>query len=895
MNALNPAMTECLARPSGARFLRCALQVNPATYSAAFRGKAQTASDLDFARAVVAKCAELRIDVIAVTDHNSVAGIDAFRSAAHGSSLTVFPGFELRSSEGIHLLCVYEVDTPRDKLERYLGAFGIYDTEPTAALSKLGFSALLKVVVDDQEGIAVGAHVTNQSGLLTQLQGDPRAQIWKEERLLAVQIPGRIDELPIGALRIVRDQDAAYHMARPAAPGRLARAVINASDITEPKDLGAAGAWCWIKMSTPSLDGLRQAFLDPESRIRLASDQPPEEHVELVAMAWESGFLDGVRIHFNENLNVLIGGRGTGKSTIVESLRAAVGLEPLMPEAQRAHQGILKNVLKSGTKISVLARVHTPSPAEYLIERTIPNPPTVRDETGAILAVTPLDVLPRVEIYGQHEISELTASKEKLTRLLDRFVAADAALAQRKAELRRDLERSRVGLLQVQKEVDDADERLARLPALEETLRAYQRAGLEEKLKEQSLLVREERVLKAARERLVQFEEIRDRLVGGLPIDRAFLAPGALDGLPGAEVLRRADAVLAKLDQDLRKVLKSITAALEEAGHGIAAVESDWEVRKASVMKTFEAKLRELQKEKIDGAEFIRLRREIEALHPVRERLIELRKALETALANRRGLLAEWEDAKGAEYRQLDQAAKSVTKRLSGQVRVTVRNAGSRGPLHELLRERVGGNLKAALDTLDGEPVLSLPAFVAAARAGKDTLVKEHRLPPGAADRLAQAGEDAFMRLEELDLPPTTEIELNAGSEHQPVWQALDDLSTGQKATAILLLLLLESDSPLIVDQPEDDLDNRFITEGVVPRMREEKQRRQFLFATHNANIPVLGDAELIVGLSASAGQGSIDPEHVGALDDRPVREMVEEVLEGGKEAFERRRQKYRF
>jgi len=78
----------------------------------------------------------------------------------------------------------------------------------------------------------------------------------------------------------------------------------------------------------------------------------------------------------------------------------------------------------------------------------------------------------------------------------------------------------------------------------------------------------------------------------------------------------------------------------------------------------------------------------------------------------------------------------------------------------------------------------------------------------------------------------------------------------GQKATAVLLLLLLESEAPLVVDQPKDDLDNRFITEGVVPKMREEKRRLQFVFATHNANIPVLGDAELIVGLTDSGEAG---------------------------------------
>src|SRR6266498_78276 len=125
------------------------------------------------------------------------------------------------------------------------------------------------------------------------------------------------------------------------------------------------------------------------------------------------------------------------------------------------------------------------------------------------------------------------------------------------------------------------------------------------------------------------------------------------------------------------------------------------------------------------------------------------------------------------------------------------------------------------------------------------------------------------------------------------------DLSTGEKGTAVLLLLLLESEAPLIVDQPEDDLDNRFITEGIVPKMRQEKRRRQFIFATHNANIPVLGDAELIGALSASgeAGRGhaEIPPECEGSIDATKVRGLVQEILEGGREAFEMRRRKYGF
>jgi hypothetical protein len=157
------------------------------------------------------------------------------------------------------------------------------------------------------------------------------------------------------------------------------------------------------------------------------------------------------------------------------------------------------------------------------------------------------------------------------------------------------------------------------------------------------------------------------------------------------------------------------------------------------------------------------------------------------------------------------------------------------------------------------------------------------------------------MELEELELAPTTQVELNVAAEGQPAhWRRLEDLSTGQKATAVLLLLLLESDAPLVVDQPEDDLDNRFITDSVVPKMRQEKRRRQFVFATHNANIPVLGDAELIVGLTAfgeagQEGKARIPAEHMGSIDARAVRELVEEVLEGGRAAFEMRRLKYGF
>lgn len=110
-----------------------------------------------------------------------------------------------------------------------------------------------------------------------------------------------------------------------------------------------------------------------------------------------------------------------------------------------------------------------------------------------------------------------------------------------------------------------------------------------------------------------------------------------------------------------------------------------------------------------------------------------------------------------------------------------------------------------------------------------------------------------------------------------------------------MLLLLLDSKAPLVVDQPEDDLDNSFISSRVVPAVREAKRGRQFLFSTHNANVPVLADAELIAGLTAREDRSGAElrPEHLGAVDQPEVRAMIEQRLEGGREAFEARRLRY--
>ena len=895
------AISKARRLPNGARFYRCALQVNPHHYASTFRGAPAVGDAFVHAKEIVEKAVELKISVLAITDHNSVSGVPAFRAAAEGRGVHIFPGFELSSSEGVHVLCVYPQDTDDDRLGRFLGEFGITNTAPSSDPANKSFVDILGKV-RTQGGVTIAAHVTNDRGLLDVLSGQPRVRAWRHEDLRAIQIPGPIADLPRNIRQIIENRNSDYRRAD-SADESLAIAVINARDVATPEDLADIAASCWIKMSNVSVEGLRQAFLDPTSRIRLSQKSgqiEDEAHAELVAMAWEGGFLDGAMVHFNPNLNVLVGGRGTGKSTIIESIRAVLATEAVGDEARKAHEGIIRHVLRNGTKISILVRAHRPERREYCIERTIPNPPIVRDNQGNVSNLTPQDILPRVEVYGQHEISELTKSREKLTRLLDRFVEEDEPLSRRKREVKRELDKNRRDLIEVRGELQQIGEHLAALPGLEETLKRFRDAGLEERLSEQSLLVREERILTSIPERVAPFRDCLESLQERLPIDRTFLSSQALADLPGAEILSGANAVLEQLDRDLRQVVKNLAISLQNADQGVARVRSAWDTRRQEVQGAYEEILRELQKSRVDGEEFIRLRRRIEELRPLREREVQVRRDEKEHSYRRRARLVEWEDLKAKDFRRLDRAAKTVNRKLQGSVQVEVTAGGDREPLFQILKTHIGGRLSEAIDSLRSVRDLSLTQFVEACRTGPAVLNKQFGITPAQAERLTKAAPEVLMRLEELELLPTTEIRLNtAPTGEPPAWQALEDLSTGQKATAVLLLLLLESDAPLIVDQPEDDLDNRFITEGVVPRMRDEKQQRQFVFSTHNANIPVLGDAELIVGLSASGeaeyGHARVPTEHMGSIDSAPVRELIEEILEGGKEAFERRRRKYGF
>jgi hypothetical protein len=398
-----------------ARFWRCALQVNPVGYNGAYRGNEHGMSEADYNQALLAKCQELNIKVVGLADHGSVDSVDALRNVLAPHGIVVFPGFEIASTEKIHMVCLFPEDTTKDQLNRYLGSLQLTDPEEKVRPSRLGCIQLAETI-RGLGGFWYAAHATQASGILFQKS----VHTWQRGDLVkAAQIPGSIDDLPQEYKNIVLNTDPNWKRERPIA-------VINAKDVAKPTDLDDASATCWIKMTKPTFDAFKVAFLDPESRIRLNSQKPEVTAGEIMSMTISGGYLDGVDIAFSRHLNTVIGGRGTGKSTLLECLRYVLDIPPKGKQAQKLHLEIIKeNLGKASGRIEVEIVSSSQHGKRYRVSRRYGEMPIVRemasDGSGNVSTLQPRDLLPGIDIYGQNEIYELAQDEQSRIQLLDRF------------------------------------------------------------------------------------------------------------------------------------------------------------------------------------------------------------------------------------------------------------------------------------------------------------------------------------------------------------------------------------------------------------------------------------------------------------------------------------------
>jgi energy-coupling factor transporter ATP-binding protein EcfA2 len=898
------------------------------------------------------------IDCVAVTDHNSGDWIDRLKGAyaamkrdaeagnAHVGfrELHLFPGVEISVQGGVHLLAIFDLDASKTTIASVLGG--------------VGFPAHLHGETDDKDGAAI-----SRDSLLRVIE--------EVQRCGGIAIPAHVDDSGKGLLRVVPGSrscalEAAMIKQTLLAPGMLAlewkvEGAVRPSvwDEMNPKLASVVGSDChsfqgaavpgsrytWIKMATPSLEGLRLALLDgQEISVRRSDDgdgfapfDKPEHFIESIEIQ-NARFMGRGKypalLKFNPYFNAVIGGRGTGKSTVVHALRLAYRREKeleLSTEAgqtfnrfnkvarNRSDEGGLRtetalNVLvgRDGTSYRLLWRQDGQG---HVVEERDASSHSFKPSISQAISEQRFPI----RLFSQGQIAALAGdSQQALLKVIDDAAGTSVQQAA--------FEEAKRAFFATRAQMRELDGKLKGRDALNLGLQDVQRKLARfEGANHAAVLKNYQRTSRQGRELDRQFESAAD-LAARLKV---FAQELLLEDLPEGLFDARDDGAALQVVESLRAVVEKArtdaertASLLEEQGRALKGEleASPWFSRIGDAKSAYDKLRTDLQQQGVnDPSEYGRLVQEKQRVETESKRLDALQKQrdalkekvlaqLEMANAARRAISTSriaflQSSLKDNPYvrmelipysrdaRSIERSLRDVLGAVEGKYTDDLYlEAQDDIPAKGLVADLIG-----LADLVEKPGEWDTSAFEGAIRTQKTRLTNACRGEGdfgGWFNKFLKA--EADKRPEYIDhilcwFPEDgLQVEYSRKGDGKD-FQSIGQASAGQRAAAMLAFLLAHGSEPLVLDQPEDDLDNHLIYGLVVQQIRSNKLRRQLIIVTHNPNIVVNGDAELIHVLDFNH---QCYVKQTGSLQDQKMRAEVCQVMEGGKEAFERRYQR---
>lgn len=936
----------------GSRFFKCDLQLGTPSDAAHWMGDKYEQTEVGLRQAAedfIRRCYEEHLEVIAITDHNFqskdfipflYAAVDKLHSN-FGYRITIFPGFEIEADvgKGVHVLALFEPDTDLVMIDHILTECGVSPprfTSGKAHSSKKRLPEIIEIVQKRNgdgrmRGIVICPHSQSDSGIFD----DNKISLWLQQDefvnpdLLCLEVPRPVSDMKPGWQALLSSGPACD----PGWKRKRSIACIMSSDAkaltSESGTKNCIGSrHTWIKMSKPSIEALRQAFLDHESRIRFGSDSPDSkcQFTKIRSLSVQgTSFLQDQKIYFSPNLTTLIGGRGTGKSTVVEYLRIILNQETaLKGEEPGKNLESLRSTIKPDTKITV----------EFEKEGKLWTIQKIGASDSEVSEGLPIPDLARffpVRVFSQREIYAIADDREGLTQIVENVARTEID----------ELERKEQDLLT---EIRSLNQQITSLPELEQrrkeleterqdfSVRLERLRDLEKPLAHHKGLMAEERHLKALRNSTAESSQAIRRVLEGLS---SLPSTSELEHTPNQAIVAKISSSTTDLVNRLREEIAAALMNFERNLHAVFTSEpaESWRAASQSGKEAYSLLRTQLSEQGTDPDKYLMYQKELKDRE---ERLADIAKRIAGIEDIRRhrdgydsddgvhieGLMGKlheiWRHMTEARSRAANSLSSGVPKTDEGKpfVVVSVEPYADKEPFLKLTR----GDLKDRRQM----PEEDWETFIEAVLAHGIRIQKPptevfaqwvHTLAEGKkpsncpwepnnkrAQTLVKWLTES--RLEEIRLfrgPDRIKVQLfrKDGTFVGELKGRHTKLSVGQRCTAVLALLLARGEEPMIIDQPEEDLDNEYVFKELVPLLRSIKEQRQVIVVSHNANIPVNGDAELIVAMEVKGGRGGPKLVNgkiaVGALDQRAVQVAVEEIMEGSEEAFKRRSEKYGF
>ena len=852
------------------------------------------------------------IAVAAITDYQQIRSewFLPIRDVAREAGIYVYPGVELSfggstgGKGGVHILAVFPFDADVDRINRLIDKLHKSgeplvnpDGNHNEIIPERDLAESLQWLRRETGCILIFAHPHDSKGIFKSFRPKEAAKI-----LAAVQ-PEAIEDYH-------DDDSSRLRSTGEIGDEILARiASVCFSDNHSIEEIGAKqrsdGTYRATYLKLSALDDLRAirlALRDHEILVRVG-EKPTSGYTHLETVEVEgSGFLGDLRLALSPELNVLIGGRGVGKSALLEVIRYGLDLPPYVPTEYR--EGLVHYALGSGGKVTLALRqvVNPGVERRYRIERVLGEETRVYElgpHGDRLVPLSVADVLEDQEMplfFGQRVLYDVAQSPRLRRQLLDELIGKTAR--QKLGEITKIeqlLRRNARRLMELEEKRLRREEVEQRLHEIEHEVQLFKRYGVTEKLRAETALTRDEERLKRAEalppQFLEEWQEMQKRWQARWQSTLADLEQA--ESQQKALLQQEATRVIRELQKGLTTLFQQGTSLLEKTRTQFAKIRQQWDKGRQAMAEDLRRIRQELGDEALDPEHLVALTREEaqleQELHLLRQAEAEAKRLLE----ERQHLLQRLRDVRREAFRLRAARAREITRQIGSRVKIEVRYRGQRKEYAKTLAEFFGGSRipKKHLERLaHNEEIADGLALAELARKGKKALEEKSDLSEARAQQLIEFLNQEQSRWYELELlSPEDEVQVSLKvNEH---WVAIEKLSAGQRATAMLLILLTQAQRPLMIDQPEDDLDNRFIYEEVVKLLRAQKGKRQLITATHNPNIPVLAHAELIVALEAGSEHARIAVQ--GGMDHPKVQNEVRRVMEGGAEAFRRRAEKY--
>lgn len=903
-------------------------------------------------------------DLAVITDHMRCTYATRVSTASRSESdFLVLPGMEVNvrpeaaiTCSRLHVLAILPEGASTEGFSRlFAGLDGIPDDAIRTGNEEVSGLRLAEWIscVHAENGLCIAAHVNSPQGIrnhfrqtgediirLLAIDSETRDE---QEKDLSDELKEYLLEVGFDAIEIAKASDKRHYRWKSTVRGRVVAIPVTMQlDAHCIEDFARPDRVTWIKMTTLSLKGLRDALRFPETRIRFSSDlpTPPSPHLLGLEIVGDgTSLFEKERIAFAENLNCLIGPRGSGKSTIVEALRYVFGYNRTLKELDSTNKlsdriRDMQRANLSGCLIRVLYQ--TQAGDKRVLEATFDSQEdyatNVFGADGEQLAVADIEKngdYP-LRLFGWSEIETLGRDTSRQRDLLDRLVPELPAAKQERDALREQLRSNRKDVEKIANELKAIFARqnglIRRFSEYKAAFEKLNTADIKKHFADLDLAQLKAQVLQLV---LKNVDEFAARVQ---ELDIAALRDGLDDLLtPAPQLLRDwwlTDAIpklgLVNSETDTQKHLAAAAQVLKGLsdllGQHLAVAKTEIEAIQARIRVSFsdDSSMQKIADLRANAE------RRLRDASSLRDEYQKTWKRLRDALTARKGiadeLIKSHDQIAGIRSRYNHATESILNQHFAGYMKVSLRFQAGRDTqqfVDAIVKAKVASTFAAQYKSRRIAEILAAHfnpiSLVRALLAADPSAFSARQLPeepsaqislpeaqkaveswkPWAMDEAAQVealSDDgarlaSLISLQEVEWDDEESILLN----DRPV----GELSPGQRSSAMLPLIALAESTPLVIDQPEDNLDNRLIGHVLADILASLKEKRQIIVCTHNPNIVVSGDAEQVIVLNAVSDRKAKVEKH-GSIDNDDIIQAVIEIMEGGREAFRVRQQRYK-